>query len=57
MNKNNQKEIINISNLNKDIIKNEQLKLEDKINTRNISEDKNIKNDISLIKAYYQKYL
>ena len=46
MNKNNQKEIINISNLNKDIIKNEQLKLEDKINTRNISEDKNIKKDI-----------
>ena len=46
MNKNNQKEIINISNLNKDIIKNEQLKLEDKINIRNISEDKNIKKDI-----------
>ena len=46
MNKNNQKEIINISNLNKDIFKNEQLKLEDKINIRNISEDKNIKKDI-----------
>ena len=61
MNKNNQKEIINISNLNKDIIKNEQLKLEDKINIRNISEDKNIKNDIlpkiPLIKENKENYM
>ena len=61
MNKNNQKEIINISNLNKDIIKNEQLKLEDKINTRNISEDRNIKNDIlpkiPLIKENKENYM
>ena len=54
MNKNNQKEIINISNLNKDINKVEKTKVDDKNNIRNISEDKNIKTEtlpkLSLIK-------
>ena len=54
MNKNNQKEIINISNLNKDINKVEKTKVDDKNNIRNISEDNNIKTEIlpklSLIK-------
>ena len=52
--KNNQKEIINISNLNKDFNKDEKLKIDDKSNIRNISEDKIIKKDVlpklSLIK-------
>ena len=54
MNKINKKEIINISALNKDNNKVEKLKIDDKNNIRNISEDKAVKKEIlpklSLIK-------
>jgi hypothetical protein len=46
MNKNNQKEVINISNLNKENNAQEKIKLDDKNNIRNISEDKNVKKEV-----------
>ena len=46
MNKNIQKEVINISNLNKDNNTQEKIKIDDKNNIRNISEDKNIKKEV-----------
>ena len=46
MNKNNQKEVINISNLNKENNTQEKIKIDDKNNIRNISEDKNTKKEI-----------
>ena len=46
MNKNNQKEVINISNLNKENNTQEKIKIDDKNNIRNISEDKNGKKEI-----------
>ena len=46
MNKNNQKEVINISNLNKENNTEEKLKTDDKNNIRNISEDKNVKKEV-----------
>ena len=46
MNKNNQKEVINISNLNKENNTQEKIKLDDKNNIRNISEDKNVKKEV-----------
>ena len=46
MNKNNQKEVINISNLNKENNEKEKIKLDDKNNIRNISEDKNVKKEV-----------
>ena len=46
MNKNNKKEIINLSSLAKDINKEEKSKLDDKNNIRNISEDKVIKKEV-----------
>ena len=44
--KNNQKEVINISNLNKENNAQEKIKLDDKNNIRNISEDKNVKKEV-----------
>ena len=46
MNINNQKEVINISNLNKENNAQEKIKLDDKNNIRNISEDKNVKKEV-----------
>ena len=46
MNKNNQKEVINISNLNKENNTQEKIKIDDKNSIRNISEDKNDKKEI-----------
>ena len=46
MNKINQKEVINISNLNKENNTEEKIKIANKTNIRNISEDKNVKNEI-----------
>ena len=46
MNKNNQKEVINISNLNKDNNTEEKIKIDDKNNVKNISEDKIVKKEL-----------
>ena len=46
MNKNNQKEVINLSNLIKENNAEEKIKLDDKNIIRNITEDKNVKKEV-----------
>ena len=46
MNKNNQKEVINLSNLIKENNAEEKIKLDDKNIIKNISEDKNVKKEV-----------